>query len=106
MDKNDVYRLAYRKAYEAVRQLTKDATGDPIAFAFYFDALSAMTNAALEAAREVGVEVVDLLEVCDVDVDLPDVDVDDDGGMPWCPACQSYHHPDNPSCMAAKGGAS
>lgn len=24
-------------------------------------------------------------------------------GLPWCDACQSYHHPDNPSCKARTG---
>lgn len=25
-----------------------------------------------------------------------------DPGLPWCRACQSYHHPDNPTCRAAR----
>jgi hypothetical protein len=27
----------------------------------------------------------------------------DDGSWPWCDACQSYHHPKNPTCFKLHG---
>jgi hypothetical protein len=34
---------------------------------------------------------------------LDDKEEDGFGAWPWCEPCRSYHHPDNPTCVAKKG---